>query len=46
MTTYVVTYTHPDEGGRTAHVGPHVDWITEQVASGVLRASAPSSARR
>ncbi len=41
MTTYVVTYTHPDEAGWTAHVGPHVDWITEQVDRGVLRASGP-----
>lgn len=41
MTTYVVTYTHPDEEGWMAHVGPHVDWLNEQVSSGVLRASGP-----
>lgn len=41
MTTYVVTYAHPDEDGWTAHVGTHVDWLTDQVASGALRASGP-----
>lgn len=41
MTTYVVTYNHPDEAGWTEHVGPHVDWLVEQVANGTLRASGP-----
>ena len=41
MTTWVVTYTHPDEDGWTAHVGHHVDWLVEQVAAGTVRASGP-----
>lgn len=41
MTTYVVTYAHPDEDGWTMHVGPHVDWLVAHVEAGVLRASGP-----
>lgn len=29
MTTYVVTYSHPDEEGWLAHVGPHVEFAIE-----------------
>lgn len=41
MTTFVVTYTHPDEVGWQAHVGPHVDWLLAEVGAGRLRASGP-----
>ncbi len=41
MTTFVVTYTHPDEEGWHAHVGAHVDWLVGQVEVGGLRASGP-----
>jgi len=41
MTTFVVTYTHPNEAGWQAHVGPHVEWLLTEVEAGRLRASGP-----
>lgn len=39
MPLYVVTYTHPDLEGWQRHLMPHVAWLRDQVAAGVLRAS-------
>ncbi|GAC1320574.1 MAG: hypothetical protein NVSMB16_15740 [Acidimicrobiales bacterium] len=41
MTTFVVTYSHPDEAGWHEHLGPHVDWLAAEVEAGRLRASGP-----
>lgn len=41
MTTYVVTYSHPDEVGWNENVGPHVDWLVAEIEAGRLRASGP-----
>lgn len=41
MPLYVVHYSHPDEKGWQEQLMPHVGWLREQVAAGVLRASGP-----
>lgn len=41
MTTFVVTYTHPDQVGWEAYLGPHLDWLLAEVEAGRLRASGP-----
>lgn len=41
MTTFVVTYAHPDEEGWQAHVGPHVEWLLAEVETGRIRMSGP-----
>jgi len=41
MPLYVVHYCHPDETGWQEQLMPHVVWLREQVAAGVLRASGP-----
>ncbi|MES2755686.1 MAG: YciI family protein [Pseudomonadota bacterium] len=41
MTTYIVTYAHPDEAGWQAQLMPHIAWLNERVADGSLLASGP-----
>ena len=41
MTTFVVTYSHPDDAGWHEHLGPHIDWLVAEIDAGHLRASGP-----
>nr|WP_269207295.1 YciI family protein [Rhodococcus opacus] len=38
----MVTYVHPDLDGWKKHLAPHLQWIADQVESGMLRASGPT----
>ncbi|GAA3728968.1 YciI family protein [Streptomyces tremellae] len=42
MAVFIVRLQHPDEEGWKRWVKPHVEWIEQQVASGVVVASGPS----
>lgn len=41
MSTFIVSYRHPDYQGWLQHLKPHMDWIMKQVESGCLIASGP-----
>lgn len=42
MRVFIVRLEHPDEAGWKQWVGPHIDWVRTQVASGAIVASGPS----
>ncbi|MBB5158959.1 YciI family protein [Saccharopolyspora phatthalungensis] len=42
MAIFFVRFEHPDEDGWQRWLGPHVDWIREQVERRVVLASGPS----
>ncbi|NKS54191.1 hypothetical protein GS500_14715 [Rhodococcus hoagii] len=44
MTLYIVTYAHPDPIGWERYLGPHLEWIAQQVETGILLASGPTTA--
>lgn len=39
MSLYVVTYEHPDEAGWQAQLAPHIGYLQDLLAEGVLCAS-------
>lgn len=41
MTTFIVTYTHPDEGGWQTHLDAHLRWLLAESEGGRLRLSGP-----
>lgn len=41
MPLFAVTYDHPNEGGWSQHVMPHVAWLQERLKDGSLLASGP-----
>lgn len=43
MSVFIVRLEHPDEEGWQRWVAPHVAWVRENVAQGVIIASGPST---
>ncbi|KQP58517.1 hypothetical protein ASG40_08240 [Methylobacterium sp. Leaf399] len=41
MPVFIVTLTHPDGDGWERHLRPHVDYLHDLVARGVLKAAGP-----
>ncbi len=41
MSTFVVTYQHPNSEGWIKHLKPHIQWLKDQLKSGTLIVSGP-----